>query len=132
MRFLENQKLRKLISKGPNYREPRNINWNKCREVILNGLDSFIDSTSVKLNEKNENFIPWKNEVIEMVKAKIASLKCRIKVNKVSSVLKKQEVQEYLSEIHSKFVIVSIDKAANNVAFICKRFYVEVILKRSV
>ena len=69
LRFLENQKLRKLISKGPNYREPRNINWNKCREVILNGLDSFIDSTSVKLDEKNENFIPWKNEVIEMLEA---------------------------------------------------------------
>ena len=33
------------------------------------------------------------------------------------------------SEIHTNFVVVPIDKDANNVAFICKRYYVEVILK---
>ena len=31
--------------------------------------------------------------------------------------------------MHKHFVLVPIDKAANNIAIICKRFYVEVILK---
>ena len=56
-------------------------------------------------------------------------LKRKIKFNKVSSILKRQDVVDYLNELHSKFVIVPIDKAANNVAFICKRFYVEIILR---
>ena len=34
-----------------------------------------------------------------------------------------------MNELHNKFVLVPIDKAANNVAIICKRFYVEVILR---
>ena len=47
----------------------------------------------------------------------------------MSSVLRRKDVIEYLNELHTKFVVVPIDKAANNVAFICKRFYVEVILR---
>ena len=129
LRILKNPHLRKLISKGPNYREPKNINLNKCRESILNGINSFIDTTSAKINEDNTSFTLWKDEVIGMVEAKIASLKRKIKFNKVSSILKRQDVVDYLNELHSKFVIVPIDKAANNVAFICKRFYVEVILR---
>ena len=43
--------------------------------------------------------------------------------------LEKADVIEYLQNLHSKFVLVPIDKAANNVSIICKRFYVEVILK---
>ena len=31
LRIIENEKLRKLISKGPNFREAKTINWNKCR-----------------------------------------------------------------------------------------------------
>ena len=46
----------------------------------------------------------------------------------MSSVLKRKDVSDCLSEMHNKFVVVPIEKAANNVAFICKRFYVEVIL----
>ena len=34
LRFIENRKLRKLMSKGPNFREPRFLNFNKCAEAI--------------------------------------------------------------------------------------------------
>ena len=34
LRFIENRKLRKLMSKGPNFREPRFLNFNKCIEAI--------------------------------------------------------------------------------------------------
>ena len=35
---------------------------------------------------------------------------------------------DYLNQIHSKFVLVPIDKAANNIAIIFKRFYIEKLL----
>ena len=34
LRFIENKKLRKLMSKGPNFREQRFLNFNKCVEAI--------------------------------------------------------------------------------------------------
>ena len=43
--------------------------------------------------------------------------------------LKQDIVIEYLHELHEKYVLVPIDKAANNTAIICKKYYVTVILK---
>ena len=43
--------------------------------------------------------------------------------------MKQDEVIEYLESFHSKYVLTPIDKASNNVAVICKRYYAEVILK---
>ena len=36
---------------------------------------------------------------------------------------------EYFMELHEKFVFVPIDKAASNIAIICKKYYVTVTLK---
>ena len=44
-------------------------------------------------------------------------------------ILRDEHVIRYLAELHTNFVIVPIDKAANNIAIICKRFYVIRLLK---
>jgi len=129
LRIIENRHLRKLISKGPNYRESRNINWRKCKEVIENGLQAYTDSVSTKLNLDFEDISPWKVNVLQKVDANIASLQRKTKYHKVNPVLKRPEVIDYLQNIQSKFVLVPIDKAANNISIICKRFYIEAILK---
>ena len=56
-------------------------------------------------------------------------MKSRIRFQKVNPILKRSDVVDYLQNLHSKFVLVPIDKASNNVSIICKRFYIEVILK---
>ena len=43
------------------------------------------------------------------------------------SILNTNNVKDYIYEIHKKFVISPIDKASNNFAIICKKFYLEVI-----
>ena len=129
LRIIENQHLRKLISKGPNYREPRNINWKKCKEAVEDGTDAFANTISAKCNLRYIDIVPWRNKILQMVDAKITYLKRKLKYRKVNPVLQQTDVIDYLKTLHSKYVLVPIDKAANNVSIICKRFYVEVILK---
>ena len=130
LRIIGNQKLRKLISKGPNYREPKTINWRKSRDNIELGLvDCVSRMTSSSRNINEEDMIPWKNIILEKVDAKITNLKRKIKPQKSNPVLKQPDVVQYLQQLHQKYVLVPIDKAANNVAIICKKHYVEVILK---
>ena len=74
-------------------------------------------------------FAKWKEKIIEAVEHKAYECKNKFKFKKVNQVLQDQETLEYLSKIHDKFVVVPIDKAANNVAFICKKYYIERILK---
>ena len=53
----------------------------------------------------------------------------RSKKQRTNPVLKQPEVVNYLNLFHEKYVMTPIDKASSNVSVICKRYYVEVILK---
>ena len=63
-----------------------------------------------------------------MVNRKIDTLKHKIKPNVTKPALKDPEVIQYLEQLHRRFVIVPIDKASNNYAFICKSVYVSKLL----
>ena len=55
---------------------------------------------------------------------RICLLKHKTKVHPVKALLKDLQVSADLVDLHSKFVLVPIDKASNNIAIVCKRFYV--------
>ena len=130
LRIISNQRLRKLISKGPNYREPCTINWNKCRSEIERGLDECaVQLSKHKRSISLNHLIPWKRKVLEKVDHKIQELRQRITHRTTNPVLKDPEVKRNLEALQTDYVIVPIDKASNNIAVVCKKFYVEVLLK---
>ena len=130
LRIIENTRLRKLMSKGPNYREARSINWKKCKEKIEEGLEICASKLAGSVKRLVQaDLLPWKEMVLQKVDAKIAFLRKKVKPKQTKAILQDPDVSEYLQKLHEKFVLVPIDKAANNVAIVCKRYYVEVMLK---
>ena len=127
LRLIENMKLRKLLTKGPNFREPRSLNFSKALKEIELAIDSCIESLSSKTGDVDQ-LQAWKNMVISKVRERINSLKQNFKPESSKPVLHDHEVKQYLENLHNKFVIVTIDKAANNFAFICKKFYISKLL----
>ena len=127
LQIITNAKLRKLLSKGPNFREPTAINWGKCRESIVEGLDECVASMSI--NADDNALEEWKGLVLTKVDEKITRLRSRIPERQRKQILKDPIVSNYLKELQQNFVLVPIDKASNNIAIICKKYYVEVILK---
>ena len=123
-----NQKLRKLLSKGPNYREPKTLNYHKCKKSIESSLSSSIDQLAFKYNISVENFSAWKTKILQLTNQRINVLKSKKVPSATKPILEDEEALSSLSELHRKFVIVPIDKATNNVAIICKRFYVQKLL----
>ena len=53
LRIVKDVRLRKLLSKGPNFREHRSINFKKCKDEIIKALDNFI--LKYKLNSQAIN-----------------------------------------------------------------------------
>ena len=47
----------------------------------------------------------------------------------IKQVLKDPKVISYLNILQEQYVMRPIDKAATNIAFICKKYYVQVLLK---
>ena len=66
---------------------------------------------------------------MEKVNIKIEELKSKFKFSRVKQVLRNPEVVSYLNILQEQYVMCPIDKAANNMAFICKKYYVQVLLK---
>jgi hypothetical protein len=45
------------------------------------------------------------------------------------SVFKDQDAVKCLSSLHDKYDIVPVDKASNNIVFVCKSYYFECLIK---
>ena len=130
LRVIDNLKLRKLVARGPNFREAKTIHWGHCKSEISSGIDAYITNVCNKFSDiTSENLVSWKNKILELVDADIAQLKNKIKQQRTNPVLKQPEVVDYLKSFQQKFVMTPIDKASSNVSVICKKYYVEVILR---
>ena len=70
----------------------------------------------------------WKNSILNIVDRKINKLSKTVVPQRTYSPLHDPDVVKYLEDIHKRYVIVPIDKASNNVAIVCKRYYITVIL----
>ncbi len=127
--IVTDSKLRGLLAKGPKYREPLPFSYIKARAEIVVGLDNSINAWSDKYKVPKSSFLEWKNTILSKIDDKIASLNPPNRKKNHHSVLKIQTSRQCLDDLQSKFVLVPIDKAANNIAFVCQRFYAEVLLK---
>ena len=127
--IISNNKLRKLFSKGPNYRENVTINYNNCLKTIKHSLLTTIDTLSNKYDYDKNLFNDWYNTIIEKVKSRIAHIKDKHKPQQAKPTLKDEDALACLRNLHEKFVVVPIDKASNNVAIICKKFYIDKLLQ---
>ena len=105
-----NNKLRKLFTKGPEYRETNNISWEKAKSTITEGLNDCIDTWCSKHGINKSVLMEWKDRVIDSVDEKIKS----------KSVLPQNNSLNTLSDIQNQFVVNPIYKGNGNVIFLCQ------------
>ena len=129
LRIVHNNKLRKLITKGPKYRQPSTISWDKAKSSIVDGLNETVEHLSNKFGINKLQFSEWKNEILGNIDYRIDKYKRKFYHQNPKSVLNDTSVKEALENLQHNFVVAPIDKAANNVSFICKRFYAATLLK---
>ena len=67
-----------------------------------------------------------------MVKGQIEECISKLELNfkqPTGKVLQNVDVKACLSDLHNKYVFVPADKASNNIIIICKRYYIETLIK---
>ena len=129
LNIVQDRKLRTLLAKGPKYREPLPFSCDRAKDEILVGLDACIDSWSSKANVDKVVFRDWRNTIGECIDRRILSLDRSKRKGQYHSILKSASTSSCLTLLQSKYVMVPIDKAANNIGFICKRFYATVLME---
>ena len=127
LRIITNSKLRKLMVKGPKYREPVSICFSSARDEIQSALDILIDKWGNESGQDARCFDDWKHTAMSLVDERISNLTSKVKLREVCSVLNQPMVKSYLKKLHRDFIITPIEKATGKVALICKRFYAHVL-----
>ena len=132
LRIVKDRRLRKLLEKGPSYREPTEINWKKNLEMCTNSIKDFKHQWAKKEKLPQSVFTEWESTILEIIKLKVKRIKSKHK--RKGRTVKKQVLNDkkhlkYLKEFHKQFVLVPADKASNNIIVVCKKFYVDVVLQ---
>ena len=70
----------------------------------------------------------WKEMVKGQIEERISKLKQNFK-QPTGKMLQNVDVKACLSDLHNKYVFVPADKAPNNIIIICKRYYIETLIK---
>ena len=71
----------------------------------------------------------WHSKIIECVKERISILRRRKHSYRKEQVLNQRACLDFLREFQKHYVLVPADKASNNIIVVCKKYYVEVVLK---
>lgn len=123
MSIVNNKNLQDLLNQGLGYHDQKAPSKVKAREAFVSGLDTYITKTSSRTSTAEICFKAWRSKVIEMFDKKLSN--CGL--YSYNSALTNAEVKCELLKLQNDFVFTPIDKAANNVAIVCKRYYFDII-----
>ena len=90
--------------------ESIDLHWSKREQVDLKYLSE------------------WKDNFKELVKDRISNWKGHFKSPKCK-VLDQPDVKDTLHKLQTNYVLVPVDKAANNVIIVCKKYYIDTPVK---
>ena len=71
LKIIENKKTRKLLTKNPNYREPRSIHFSKAYFEIDQALGTCIERIFTKNKLETSTVTPWEEPILTMVTEQI-------------------------------------------------------------
>ena len=127
LQIIRNNVLRKLLIKGPKYREVRRINLEK--RCILEGLDNCISSWCYKNGIDKSVFLQWANNVEAKTDERTSHLTNKLYTNKHRDCLSYEDVKNASENINKDFVVIPIAKVNGNIDLVRKRFYAPVITR---
>lgn len=122
--LIKNIQLRDLLKKGPKFREQNHISWSTNRSIILDGIDDYIRKWAKLEHVDIMCLQQYKEAILKLVDHKISSLKRTVNVHR-PKVLSRPSVLNELDTLQNHFVLAPADKAANNVIFVCKKWYMD-------
>ena len=126
--IIPKSKLRDLIAKGPKYREPCKVDWDKNLSLLCEAVDHYALQWAKREIVELSVLSSWKEMVKGPIEERISKLKQNFK-QPTGKVLQNVDVKACLSDLHNKYVFVPADKPPNNIIIACKRYYIETLIK---
>ena len=109
-------------------RELCKVDWDKNLSLLCEAVDQYALQWAKWEMVDLSVLSSWKEMVKGQIEERISKLRQNFK-QPTGKVLQNSDVIACLSDLHSKYVFVPADKAPNNIIIICKRYYIETLIK---
>ena len=126
--IITNEDLKQLLLKGPKYEEQASINWGCNIKLIFTALEDYAKKWAKEKSQQYDCLQDCVKHVKQMVRSRANSLRKTVE-SKRQGILELNSVKVRLKELQEKYVFVPVDKAANNIIVVCKRYHLKVIWK---
>ena len=104
------------------------VDWDKNLSLLCEAVDQYALQWAKRDIIELSVLSSWKETVKGQIEERISKLKQNLK-QPTGKVLQNVDVKACLSDLHDKYVFVPADKAPNNIIIICKRYYIETLIK---
>ena len=128
LRIVSNKKLRRLLEKGPKYRQQNNIDCHLNKKILTKAVDDYARNCSKREGCHMSALEALSDTVKPKISNRISNLQ-HASFRACHKILEDRHIKEYLTELESKYVLVPADKAGNNIIFFCKFYYVHTLMQ---
>ena len=104
------------------------VDWDKNLSLLCEAVDQYALQWAKQETVEFSVLSSWKEMVKGQTEERIPKLKQNFKQT-TGKVSQNVDVKACLSDPHNKYVFVPADKAPNNIIIICKRYYIEALIK---
>ena len=118
LEVISNKMLQDIISKGPKFRLPNVIEFDKCFSVIKDSLEEFCVKWCKRENTSSDALVTWKAQILSIVEKRILFYQSNPNLLPPKFRYSLNKLKRDIKDVHNKFVLVPADKAANNVVVI--------------
>ena len=108
-------RVRCIISKGPKYRFPSNIDYPKCRREIAASLNDFRNRWCKQENVKPDALREWKLKIFKIIDTRISFYSRNTHLLPPKPRSSFRHLKLGIQDFHMNYVLAPADKAANNV-----------------
>ena len=117
-RIISDSRIRSIIAKGPKYRFPLHIDFQKCREKIAGSLNEYCNRWCKREHVEDDALKDWKLNIFKIIDRRISFYSHNTNMLPRKPRISYRYLKSGIEEFHSKFVLVPADKAANNVVVV--------------
>ena len=127
MKIIPDSRIRNIVSKGPKYRFPSHIDFNRCREEIATALNDFGNRWCKRESVEHNALKEWKLSIFNIVDKRIKFYSHNTNLLPPKPKSSFRHLKQGIQEFHRKYVLVPADKAANNVVVVCRLHYINTL-----
>ena len=118
MKIITDTRIRSVISKGPKYRFPAHIDFNKCRETIASALNDYCTRWCKREHVESNDLNDWKLKIFKIIDEHVLFYSNNLDLLPLKPELSFRYLKQDIQEFHGKYVLAPADKAAINVVVV--------------